>query len=295
MKRLSLVLMVALLAAVVATPVQALPQLDSMDNIAARPWTDARDPGEGTGWLMQNSTNFVEGTGSMEIDYGVTNDSAGVPDPTSGWNYLGAWVGVGGAGGAFDSTGAYKGKYDREIGGTYVLGVGDGLMPNLAPLVSTHEFTIDVYKSVTGYGEHLREIQLYDSGGLRNTYNVTPEGGADPGPQGYGYSIMNTSQGWTTYVVPLSAALDNFADLTDIVEVRLFVSAWAAYAPGPNPYTPGTPEYDLWPDWGQGDWNATPTSGTPVLIDNFELVPEPATIAMLSLGGLALLRRRKKA
>jgi len=262
--------MVALLAAVVITPVQAVTPLvlDNMDNIATRPWVDLRDPAEGTGWLSQ-------GTGVMKIDYGVTNDSAGVPNPAALYDYLGNYLGptAGQPGGAFDSAGTYLGKMDREIMGVFTLGVGPGLMPNLLPLVSTHRLTMDVYKTVAGYSEHVREIQLYDSSGARNTYSVQPEATADATPQG-----------WSFYQVPLSTPLENNADMTDIVDVRFFVTAWSAYV-FQNFEAP------VWP----GDYMLVPQSGTPVLIDNLELVPEPATIAMLSLGGLALLRRRKKA
>ena len=270
-----LVVLMVLLAAVVATPVQAVfpavpHDLDNMDNIALRPWTDLRDPQEGTGWLSQGGGPF---SGAMKIDYGVTNDSAGVPNPASGYDYLGAWVGVGGTGGAFDVAGTYLGKMDREISGPFTLGNNARQMPNLLPVVSTHRLTMDVYKSVAGYSEHVREIQLYDSTGARNTYSVQPEATADATPQG-----------WSFYQVPLSTPLENNADMTDIVDVRFFVTAWSAYV-FQNFESP------VWPD----DYMLVPQSGTPVYIDNLELVPEPATIAMLSLGGLALLRRRKKA
>ena len=253
MLKTRLVLMV-LLAVVVMTPVQAA-LLDNMDNIAARPWTDAR----GTGWLSQ-------GSGVMTIDYGVTGDGV-TPDPTSGYDYLGNFVGVGAAGGAFDSAGVYKGSMDREIVGDFVLGVE-------MPLLATSDvFSLDVYKSVAGYSEHVRELQLYDSSGLRNTYSVQAEATADATPQG-----------WSTYLVPLSSPLENNADLSDIVQVRLFVTAWSAYVF----QNFGDPQ---WP----GDYNLVPQSGTQVLIDNLQIVPEPATMTMLGLGGLALLRRRKKA
>jgi len=253
MLKTRLALMV-LLAAIVVIPAQAV-LLDDMSNIAARPWTDARDPGEGTGLLQQ-------GAGVMKIDYGLTGSS----DPLSGYDYLGNFVGVDGPGGAFNAAGDYVGKFDREIVGGFVLGVE-------MPLLTVGDvFTLDVFKSVAGGSEHVRELQLYDSLGARNTYQVQAEATADATPQG-----------WTTYAMPLSSPLENNADLSDIVEVRLFVSAWSAYVSGP-----GQPP--VWPD----DYTIVRPTGTPVLIDNLQIIPEPATMTMLSLGGLALLRRRKK-
>ncbi len=287
MKRSSLVLMV-LLVAVVVTPVQGITyphMLDDLSDIsAAGPtktgWYDRRDTVDQArpGWLGQ-------GTGSMEIDYGVTNDTAGTADPCSGYDYQGNWVGVGQPLGAFNSTlsggpywwnaygdyGGYLGDMDREIIGDFNQGNNPGQIPNLSGIAATHALSVEVYKSVANNSEHLREIQLYDSGGARNTYSVVAEVDAN-----------TAGAGWATYIVPLHHPLDNNADLTDIVQIRLFVTAWAA-----SP----TKESPSWPT----DYIFAQPTGTPVGIRNLQLIPEPATIAMLSLGGLALLRRRKKA
>ncbi len=253
MKRLSLVLMALLVAVVVAAPVQAV-QLDSMDNIAARPWTDYR----GAGWLHQNNTIYSEGTGSMGIDYGVTGYPD--PDPDSGWDYYGSWVGVGGPGGAFDVNGNYKGSWDREIVGDFVLGYGPGEMPLLDTGLA---FRFDVYEEVLGGSEHIRELQIYDSSGFRNTYSVTAEGDA------------GVDVGWNTHTIFLTDYIENAANLMDIVQIRFFLSTWA--------FIEDPPEV----------WTRIPPTGSMIKIDDLRLIPEPATIAMLSLGGLALLRRRK--
>ena len=278
-----LVLMIALVA-FVAAPVQATgpyvgTQIDSMDNIFARPWYDARDPGEGTGWLMQNNVTMSEGSGSMEIDYGVTNDSLGVPDPLSGYDYLGAFVGIGAKGGSFDAAGNYVGKFDREIVG--VMGPGELPIPLVDSGPGTHVFVLDVFKTVANSPEHVRELQIYDSGGARNTYSVQSEAGAS-----------TVGAGWKTYLVNLACPLENSANLADIQEIRLFVSAWSAFVSG-TPPGPGNCDIPF-PSWPT-DYTVVRPTGTPVLIDDLRLIPEPATMTMLALGGLALLRRRKKA
>ncbi|MHC4149837.1 MAG: hypothetical protein ACYSR5_10175 [Planctomycetota bacterium] len=241
--------MSVLLAAFVVAPLQAV-VLDDMSNIAARPWTDKRDPGEGTGWLYQD-------TGSMGIDYGVTNDSAGVPHPLSGWTYLGAYVGPGGPGGCYGDPAicnswwapwcnSYYGKFDREISGPFTFA-------ELGILSTCDVFALDVYKTVANSPEHVRELQLYDSLGNRNTYSVQAEATA---------STTGGAQGWKTYYVCLSNALENNADLTDIVDVRLWVTAWSAY-----PDYPGAP----WPEY-----TVVRPTGTPVLIDDLQLYPDLA-------------------
>jgi len=264
MKRLSLVLMALLVAFVVSSPVQGAGarQLDSMDNIAARPWTDYRSPGEGTGMMLQNNTTYYEGTGSMEIDYGVTNDSAGTPNPLSGWDYQGNWLGVGVKAAAFGDPclgGNWYGHYDREIGGAFVPAEWGG-----GPLDTTCLITLDVYNAFQGDPGHVRELQLYDNvAGLRNCYQVQSEAGAGFAPAG-----------WNHYVVDLGSPLSSAANLGTIDEIRLFVTCWSSWFDGT-------------------DWQHVSETGLPVLIDNLRLIPEPATIALLSLGGLALLRRRK--
>ncbi len=221
--------------------------LDSMDNIAARPWTDKRDPAEGTGWMSQ-------GAGVMKIDYGVTNDSAGVPHPLSGWTADGTYVGPGGTGGCFGDPalggapfgwpgGPYYGRYDREISGPFTFA-------ELGILTTDDCFLLDVYKTVANSPEHVRELQLYDSLGNRNTYSVQ-----------YEPLAITVGAGWKTYCVELSAPLENNADLTDIVDVKLWVSSWSAYVFQNFGY----------PQW-PADYIVVPPSGTPVLIDNLRLV-----------------------
>ena len=218
--------------------------LDDMDNIAARPWTDLRDPGEGTGLLSQ-------GAGVMKIDYSVTNDSAGIPHPDSGWDYLGNFVGVGAPGGCWgdpaicdywwtDWCNSYYGKFDREISAPFTFA-------ELGILSTSDVIALDVYKTIANSPEHVRELQLYDSLGNRNTYSVQAEATA-----------IDVGAGWKTYYVCLSNVLENNADLTDIAKITLWVSSWS-FAPN----YPGA----SWPEYTGG----RPT-GTPVLIDNLRLV-----------------------
>jgi hypothetical protein len=56
-----------------------------------------------------------------------------------------------------------------------------------------------------------------------------------------------------------------------------------------SPYAGGVPNYPK--KGGQGFW----VEGQDLLVVQWERVPEPATMALLALGGLAVLRRRKTA
>ncbi len=231
----------------VATPATCM--LDDMCNIAARPWTDDRDTqGQARpGWMSQ-------GDCVMKIDYGVTNDQQGVPNPSSGYDYLGNWVGVGGPGGAFTSTAGnvggfnadnYAGDFDRVPSGPFTWAeLGS------ACLTTCDAISLDVFKTLANSSEHVRELQLYDSLGNRNTYSVQAEGTA---------STTGGAAGWRTYCVCLSNPLENNADLTDITDIKLWVSSWSAYPTAPNP---------SWPD----DYVVVPRSGTPVLIKNLRLI-----------------------
>jgi hypothetical protein len=104
-----------------------------------------------------------------------------------------------------------------------------------------------VYKTVANSAEHVRELQLYDSMGQRNTYSVQSEPGA-----------ITVGAGWKTYAVCLSNALENNADLSDIADIKLWFSSWSF-----APMYPGAP----WPEY----IGARP-SATPVLVDNLRLV-----------------------
>lgn len=278
-----LVLMVVLVA-FVAAPVQASPPYgpviwsDNMDAIAATGWTDLRDgPGQGAGWLYQDA-------GSLGVDYSKTYNSDGIApylleNPLAIYDYQG--INVGSPAGTFDvgGAGAYLGDNDREISRP----TGPGF-PNLVPGV--HVFVMDIYRApvVAGYAnpEHIRELQLYDSTGARNCYQVIAEVGADQQPTG-----------WATYLVdlnPWQATVFEGADLNDITKITLWATAWSAYPstapPGPGQCT--TP----WPVW-PGDYTVNQQLGQQLKVDDLRIIPEPATMTLLALGGLALLRRRK--
>ena len=274
-----------LLAVIIMAPVQAK-MLDNMDTIYdandnGEVWADDREPGEGGIGLLQQGTDPCDGSnGVMMLDYGNTTDPCGVSDPCSGYDYLGNWVGVGAAGGAFravadpnDPNGTYVGKLDRVPSAPFP----PGDIPCLT-YPSNYYFTLDVYKPLTGYAVHARSLQLYDTTTARSTYHIQREGGADLASLGGpGRTIMDTPTGWTRFIIPITAANideEDNADLCDIVTVKIWVSSWACYSTATtNPYDVYTEpnEYVAWPEWGQGDWTLTPRTGLPLLIDNLQL------------------------
>jgi hypothetical protein len=189
----------------------------------------------------------------MVLDYGNTTDNAGVPHPSSGWDYLGNWVGVGQPMGAWGNPAicdfwwtpfcnSYYGKFDRVPSGSFTFA-------ELDCLTTDDIFTLDVYKTIANSPEHVRELQLYDSLGNRNTYSVQSEPLA-----------ISVGAGWKTYCVQLSNVLENNADLCDITDIKFWVSSWS-FAPN----YPGAP----WPEYTGG----RPT-GTEVKIDNLRLVDQ---------------------
>jgi hypothetical protein len=81
--------------------------------------------------------------------------------------------------------------------------------------------------------------------------------------------------------VPWGAALDSFAALTH-VSFQLW-SGWSDDSGASGNYKVNTDGETVWP--------TGPLAGS-VDLDNIYYTPEPATIALLGLGGLALLRKR---
>jgi hypothetical protein len=217
----------------------------------------------------------------MLLDYGNTTDSAGVPHPEAGYDLNGNWVGHANlSGGAFNSGGGgqdewdsgYRGKFDRVPSGPFA--------PTVLPILTTSDvFVVDMYKSQMG-SEHARSLQIYDGTGARSTYHIQSEGGADPpavpGETKWGSTIGNTPAGWSTFCIPINAANvdeEDNADKCDIVTVKIWCSSWAALAVElNNPYEPGSTEYDCWPCWTHGDWQATMHSGLCIELDNLQLV-----------------------
>jgi hypothetical protein len=154
-------------------------------------------------------------------------------------------------------------------------GVFDGSQYDVVPrahfvlptLTTEMAFTFSWYKGNTDGPEHVRQIILYS-----NTF----------GDAVARFDVANGEQsipvGWQNVVAPISSfyVTQGTFDWSHADTIDFWVSCWGYVGP-----------------WGEsGSYQIMPTN-TPVYIDNLQLTPEPATMSLLGLGALALLKRRK--
>jgi len=248
-----MIFVVAILAAV-STPVQAGLLLDPMTQ----------------GAIVSGTTDPPPARTGIP---GRWVDLRSPPFNTQGSGYLtdSAFSHDGGGSMRIDYSGqVYGSEWDREIAGYFDVGLYAPDIPDLSngydPYVPdpTLAFSFWMWTAGTVNGlvapERLRELQIY-SPNKRVLFEVSA------------YNVADPVGGWSQVIAPLTSfAGDAQFDWSAINEVKFFCSSWK----GDGPL-----------------WIADPLTGSSVYIDDFRLIPEPATMSLLALGTLALLKRRK--
>jgi hypothetical protein len=171
-------------------------------------------------------------------------------------------------------------QWDVDARGDY----GRILPINLGPIAvgAGDAFTFWGYRPAEGAGgaERIAELQVYSPGGDNRAVATVV---ASP-------DAPNIPVGWTQYTIPRSAFVNDYGtiDWANIDLVNFWVTCWSDNGIGWWEVPPGSGHWEPMPGYEQ-----YPVTGAPVYIDDFRLVPEPATMLLLGLGTLALLKRRK--
>ena len=128
--------------------------------------------------------------------------------------------------------------------------------------------------------EHVRELQIYSPNGMAR-FAVANGGEAAVGDIHYTGMLAGWQCVTTCPVRAPQWVYEGDFDPTNVTTIDFWVSCWH------QDWVEDPPGY-----WYPIEEQLMPT-GTPVYIDCLQLVPEPATMSLLGLGALALLKRRK--
>jgi hypothetical protein len=193
----------------------------------------------------------------LQSNGGLWHDERGYNPPLLKQNTNPAYV--------CDSTGSMMIDYSVFDGGQYdVVPRAHIVFPTLT---SADSITFCWYKGNTAGPEHVRQIILYSN----NLGDAVARFDVATGEE-------SIAVGWQHVVAPISSfyVTQGTFDWSDVDTIDFWVSCWGYVGP-----------------WGEeGSYQIMPTN-TPVYIDCVQLIPEPATMSMLALGALAMLKRRK--
>ncbi len=260
------------------------------------------------GGRFEAETNVILNRGTLELLNGTVVADAITLVSDGSFDFMGGRLGVIDFQGTLTNQGGVLApgelvgttivsEYNQQVGGTLEIGIG-GTVPGTGfdrLIVSTGDVflngTLDLQPTL-GFtpvlGDTFLIVDVLNGNRFGSFAGVL---GADLG-SGLGFDVLYSSSGVTLEVVSNALAGDLDGDgFVGIADLNIVLGNWNQNVPPANPLA--DPSGDGFVGIADlnvvlGNWNA----GVPPLSGDSASIPEPGVLAMLSVGGLAVLRRR---